>query len=369
MRSAKPILTLALAATGLLAVAGGAHRQSDERACALLLKTLVRTYPQNVIALILQRSPENGGVMMRIQVQINREGKMRQTVLSPLSMEGVETIDDNSRSATYQPDRNLLVIQESRKGITDDAQSRLTHARKNYDIKLGGRSEIAGRAATLVTATPHSNEMESRRFYIDDKTGFLLQLETVDPIGRLTVGFRTQAVNYPASLPSAVFDIGSLPKNAQVMSFQRPQTILAGGKDVIALGFQPITPERLPYGFYIQDIQISKNPQSRSVAVRITDGLVKATVYQWDDSSKIDIDTPGASVNYDGEIKLAVVADVPERVRQKILRAFMDSAIRGNVELPIFSGLAKGLELSLRQISLSLKELPPISIVLTELGS
>jgi len=369
MGSTKPIFTCALAAFGLFAMASGSGSQSEDKACQLLLKTLARTYPQNVVALILQRSPENGGVMQRIQVQISRDGKMRQTVIFPLSMEGVETIDDNFRSATYLPDRNLIIFQESRKLMVDDASGRLSMARKNYDLKLGGTSNVAGRTAALVIATPHNNDLETRRFYIDDKTGFLLQLETVNQAGQLTVGFRTQAVSFPSNLPASVFDVRSLPKAADTVSFTRPQSMMIGNKEGLGLGFQPVLPPKLPYGFYVQDIQINKSPQWRTVAVRITDGLVKATVYQWDDTSKVEIDTPGTTVDDNGPIKFAVSADAPKAVRLRILRAFADSAIHANVEVPLFSGLTRGLELSLRQISLSLKELPPVSLVVTEFGS
>src|SRR5688500_13007817 len=90
---------------------GGAKRQSDsERARQLLLKTLERTYPNNVIALITQRSPENHGNIQRIQVQISKDGKMRQTVIYPLSMQGVETIDDGKNIATFFPDEKLVIV-------------------------------------------------------------------------------------------------------------------------------------------------------------------------------------------------------------------------------------------------------------------
>jgi len=373
MNSVKAVtitLSAACLAFATTANANGAKRQPDDNKARLLLqKTLERTYPQNVVALILQRSPDNASVMQRIQVQISRDGKIRQTVIYPLSMEGVETIDDGNKTSTYLPDRNLLLVQDSPHQLPNDAKSRMQLTIHNYELKLGGTSSVAGRTASIVIAIPKAHEMDTRRYYIDDQTGFLLQLETVDQSGQTRFGFRAQAVNYPASISPTVFQISNAPKNCEVVPFKRPKSIMNAQKQGIDVGFEPIQPTNLPFGFTIQDIQVNGSKQWRSVAVRITDGLVKGTVYQWlEAGAGVDAAAmPGTNADVCEGIRIVVAADVSASVRKRILQVFADAARRAKAETPGLFNPALFLELSLRQISLSLSDLPSISISIGKL--
>lgn len=362
MRSVKPALVLALCALGVafaVGAGGGKSGQSEsERARQLLLKTLERTFPQNVVAIILQRSPGDG-TMQRIQVQISKDGKMRQTVLAPLSVEGVETIDNGRQTSTYLPDEKLLLIQESPQLLPNDSAKRIALTVRNYDLKLGNSTNIAGQKAALVIATPRTREMETRRYYIDERTGFLLQVETVEPGESPKLAFRAQAVTYPSSIPSAVFEIRTDSNNGRRIIYRRRTGLYEIPKNDVGLGFTPVLPRDLPCGFQLQDAQINEGEQWRSVAVRITDGLVKGTVYQWsgrDTSVKIKT-MPGTTVGEGGGLKLVVAADVPESVRRKILQAFIDAANRSGDDHPLMLGMLGALELSLRQISFSQSEL------------
>lgn len=354
---------------------GGTTRKGPEtdKARLLLQKTLERTFPQNVVALIMQRSPDNPSVMQRIQVQISRDGKTRHTVIYPLSMEGVETIDDGIHLTTFLPDRNLLLIHESPRLLPNDTKSRMQMTLRNYDLKLAGNSTVAGRPTTIVLANPHSRDLDSRRYYIDDQTGFLLQLETIDQSGKVRLAFQAKAVSYPPEISPEVFVVSKALRNCDMVPFQRPKSIMSPGKGSVDIGFDPIQPRNIPYGFTIQDVQVNESKQWRSVAVRITDGLVKATVYQWpEDGAGMDANTmPGTSADVIEGIRIVVAADVPAPARKRILQAFADAARRAKAEVtgsgvgPFNVGLF--LELSLRQISFSMNELPSISITIDHL--
>src|SRR5262249_24876624 len=120
------VLLVGAVACACAAGGGAKGRQSEsERARQLLLKTLERTYSNNVVALITQRSPENHGNFQRIQVQISKDGKMRQTVIYPLSMQGIETIDDGKNVATFFPDEKLVIVQASSKQLPNDTTTRI----------------------------------------------------------------------------------------------------------------------------------------------------------------------------------------------------------------------------------------------------
>lgn len=342
---AKTKALLALVALGFAVAVQAAGQSEAERARQLLLKTLERSYPQNVIAIIMQRTGEANGSMQRVQVQINRDGKMRQTVIYPLSLEGVETIDDGRQSATFLPDENLVIVQESPKLLPNDAGTRISLTVRNYSLKLGGNATIAGRPATIVVATPRARELETRRYYIDEKTGFLLQLETMESNGRPKIAFQAQTVVYPAKISPQTFMIDLEVGNYQKTIYKRRGNILSMDSRGSSLGFEPVLPDRLPMGFELQDAQINDSGDWRSVAVRITDGPVKGTVYQWPSSEKVGVKaTAGTTMDTAGGLKFVVAADIPEAARKRLLNTFLEAA-RRQAYVPPLLGQTFQLEL------------------------
>lgn len=340
------VLMIGAAACVCAGGGGGAGRQSDsERARALLLKTLERTFTHNVIALITQRSPENHGNVQRIQVQISKDGKMRQTVIYPLSLQGVETIDNGKNIATFFPDEKLVIVQSSPKLQYTDTAARINLTIRNYSLQLGGTTNIAGHIATVVVATPRSKDLETRRYHIDANTGFMLKLETIDKTGVVKAAFSAQQVIYPANISASNFTINLDARADRQIVYDRPPSITQGGKVPPNLNFEPVIPDSLPYGFELQDVQINDNKSFGSAAVRITDGLIKATVYQYAvaDAKKMRL-MPGTTIDQGSGIKFVVAAEVPESVRRKILAAFLEAAKKTSMGWPLM-GLSPRAEL------------------------
>ncbi|HJP83948.1 MAG TPA: sigma-E factor regulatory protein RseB domain-containing protein [Fimbriimonadaceae bacterium] len=328
------ILVFGIAAT--LCAAGGTYQSESEKARQLLLKTLDRNFSHNVIALISQRSPEDHESFQRIQVQISRDGKMRQTVIYPLSMQGVETIDDGKQSATFLPDEKVTLVQESPRLLPNDTNARINLTVRNYTLKLGGSSQIAGQTATIVVAAPRSRELETRRYHIDERTGFLLQLETVSAGSNPKLAFRALQVTYPARINPATFEINLDERDGQKVIYRRRSGLYdAGPKGTPSIGFEPVLPRDLPFGFDLQDAQINDTGKYRSVAVRITDGLIKGTVYQYSQANAARMKASiGTTIGDGSGIRFVVAADVPESVRKKILVAFIEAARRSNWDRP-----------------------------------
>jgi outer membrane lipoprotein-sorting protein len=314
---------LSVGALALLCPVGAGQNDSD-RARQLILKTLQRNFFQNVIALISQRAPENHQSYQRIQVQISKDGKMRQTIIYPLSMQGVETIDDGRQSATFLPDERLMLIQESPRLLPNDTATRINLTTRNYSLSLDGTSRVAGQNASVVVAKPRHSGLETRRYYIDERTGFLLQLETIEKGGSPKLTFKALQVNYPAKMNPATFEIDVDGKDGRKITYKRRVDLFGGGKAIASIGFEPSLPQDLPFGFEVQDAQINDSGAYGSVAVRITDGLIKATVYQYALSkSKKMKPMPGTTTGESAGIRFVVAADVPEYVRQKLLEAFI----------------------------------------------
>ncbi len=326
---------------------GGRGTQTEaERARQLILRTLDKTYSNNVSAVIIQRTAENHGTFQNVQVQISKDGKVRQCVIYPLSMQGVETIDDGKQSATFLPDENLVLVQESPRLLPNDIMTRINLTVRNYGLRLGGTSNIAGQRATIVIATPLAKDLEGRRYHIDERTGFLLQLETLDASGVARLAFKAQQVTYPANISAQTFAIDLTARAGKKIVYRRRSALFGGEKGAPDVGFEPALPQSLPYGFEVQDAQVNDTGNFRSVAVRFTDGLVKGTVYQYSLATAAKMKAMvGTTVGDGAGIRFVVAADVPEAVRKKILAKFIDQAKREFAEIPKL-GLSSNRELT-----------------------
>lgn len=301
----------------------------SSKARQLLFQVLNRTSNHNVKAVVSQLLPDGSNGYEQFQVLISKTGKIRQTILEPLTMQGIEAIDDLSHSYTYYPDRNLLTIQDSPRKVECDAEFRMALAQRNYTIRLEPRDvRVAGQAASVVVAVPHHDELETRRFYIDSKTGFLLRLETVRG-SDTTVRVETKTISYPSTLPDNAFDLRT-PDDVRKHVYNRMETSVgtAGNNSVTFVPVRAFRNEQLPMGFRVQDVQVNDTDKVKSVAVRITDGLVKGTVYQMPARSQLVAlrAMTGTTVQTAGTVRFIVAAEVPEKVREALLRYFAEQS-------------------------------------------
>jgi hypothetical protein len=77
----------------------------------------------------------------------------------------------------------------------------------------------------------------------------------------------------------------------------------------------------------VQELQASTDPSSRALAVRVTDGLAKATVMQWRRQGPGDNHAPdGTRVAVAGGLMILISGDVPDDVKEQLLRAFVRAA-------------------------------------------
>lgn len=339
-------LTIGVAASACAAGGGKKLQTEASQARELLFKTLDRNYKNNVVAIISQRSPEDNGSYQQIQVQISKDGRVRQTVVYPLSMQGIEKIDDGKQSATILPDDKVILVQESPRTLPDDSETRINLTTRNYGLTLGGTTTVAGHRASIVIAKPRYAGLQSKRYHIDANSGFVLKLETLDSKGTATVAFEAKKVTYPASIGTSAFNLDLDKRDGfEIVTQRRTGFLDSSGKGYVAVGFTPVFPQELPFGFDIQDAQINDSGNHRSLAIRITDGPVKGTVYQYSLATARRMKAmPGTTIGDGSGIRFVVAADVPEAVRKKILNTFIEAARKAESERPAM-GLFWGLEL------------------------
>jgi hypothetical protein len=311
-----------LAALTPFSLAGGQALSPREA----LLRSMQRVFPVNVAAIIVQRDPANEGTYQTVRVERDRGGRVHHTILQPLRLAGVESVDDGERSKIYFPDRNLLIDQDSPQQSPCDADWRINLASQNYSFKFGEPVRIAGRNTLCVTAVPRNSAMDVRRYYIDERTYYPLRLESVADNGARTVFYDTKDIRYLASIGASRFKLQPV-GTPQTLVYSKPPT-LNSRSAYTKMGFQPLMPVNMPMGFRLQEMQLSEAGRWKSVALRISDGLVRATVYQWlargsnFNVKSIENSTPA---EYRG-VRLLLVSDLSPRLREQLLSAFIERA-------------------------------------------
>lgn len=320
-------LRLAAVTTVTLALLSAAFAGAgqDERAADLLQKSMGRRFPVNVVAIIMQRDPAGDGTYQRVKVTRARDGRARHSIIAPLRMAGVESVDDGENMRVYLPDKRALIVQDSPHRASADTDERIALAKKNYLFSIDGREKIAGRVSLRIVADPKDPDMAIRRYYLDEKCGYPLKMEVVGEAGDPKVVFDTVAIDFPNELGGDVFRMKAMP-GTNTITYTRPKTLTSPGLAQEAVGFRPVLPERLPMGFKVQETQYNGSKEWKSVVIRMTDGLVRATVYQWrPNGKKIEAVEDSSMVEVNG-LKLLLVSDLPPHVRMRLLQAFVGQA-------------------------------------------
>lgn len=320
MVHANSLLTLLVAGLQITPVSA----QTESTAEQFLHRSMQRQFSVNVVALLVQRDPTGDGRTQVVRVERDRAGRIHHVVVAPLRLQGTETIDDGKRARTFWPDQNVVIDQESPQLTPCDANWRMDLVKQNYRVRFGKSTKIAGRDARQVIATPKDKRMDTRTVSVDRATSYPLRLETTSPDGSTTVHFDTKEIKFPASIPPEHFEmrvVGSVRK----LAYSRP-TVLTRDLAKEKIGFAPLMPAEMPMGFQLQEIQLTQSTAWRSIAIRITDGLVRATIYQWRSKpgeAKL-VSMENSSQRDVGAVRMMVVTDLGEDLREALLQAFAE---------------------------------------------
>lgn len=293
----------------------------DGKARDLLLKSMERSRCFNVSAILTR---ENSGGTMQIKLEQSEDGFERQTILQPLSMQGVSTVDDGKRWMTLWPDERRVLRQDSPRLWQADPSDRIRMADRNYRLTITSEDRIAGRRALCVSAVPRAKEMATRRYYLDERTGFILRSERVEEDGQVTVLQDTKAISFPDEIPKCCEMFSS--KGVRVMERTSPMALKPGASTRSLVGFEPVLPRSLPFGFVIHEKQIIGDENRRFVAVRITDGLVNATIYEYRAGSEGRGRSSSDERREAGGVSFRVVGELTSTAKSQILSRFLKEA-------------------------------------------
>ncbi len=265
---------------------------------------------------------------VQTKLQLSRDGKCRRTVLQPLRMQGIISIDDGQNWTTILPDEKKVIIQSSPSAHRFDTRQKMALIDRNYVLKLEKQLDIAGRRSNSVLAIPKQKELSSRRFVIDADTYVLLRQESIDPNGKVTLQFDTQAIEFPRRQDPALFRKPDL-QSLKIVNLPAPKRVDDLSQVRQLIGFDPRNPDDLPYGFEIVEWHLLGADDSPFICARLSDGIASVSVYQWDMRRKYkDMPFRSGGDAVDDGINIKVFGDLPRSIRTKIAEKFKAAGTR-----------------------------------------
>jgi len=305
-------VTLALAA----ASPAGAGQLRDDRAIDLLQRLYEDPFGANVVTIQRRRSPVNRSTFLA-HVESSRGVGAKITILEPVSVQGMQYIDNGEVLRSYLPDLNTIYTQSSPQKLRMDNADRLVALKANYKVRMLEQTEVARRKADVVELRPKNPKMPVRRLSIDAKEAFLLRSEVIDDdtvkwVDTIKVTF------YADRLPAFSFH-----EPRDVVRRESFVKVVKDGKFAMALlGFEPRLPKKLPFGLRVVAQQVSGSESSPVFSIVLSDGIATVTVSQWNTKKNKEVgnERPTAVDAYG--IGFAAYGDVPDDVLQEVARAF-----------------------------------------------
>ena len=312
-------ITKVVSFAALLGVVGTSCAQ-DDHAQHYLMRSLAGDYHTNIVAVMKQRqSGDKGSIIVKIQK--SKDGKTRETVLSPLHLQ-CEYLDDGSSIQTYSPDEKTLIVQPANQ-LAQDLAFRTPLIQKNYLIKREQVKKIAGRNCVVVVASARYSQIPSIRYYFDEKTGFPLSKETIHQDGEVTTEYEVVDVKFPSRIEPSTFKIEP-PVGYETVSYAEPTKINSFSEAASLLGFSPIVPSQIPYGFKVQRMTTTKNSKWKALCLKMTDGLQRVTVYEWVPEPGETIKTgENRVIRLHNGISIMIVSDIDSNIRNTLIRSFL----------------------------------------------
>lgn len=298
----------------------------DDRAQKYLLRSMNGEYRTNIIVVMRQKSSESGTMIVKIQK--STDGKTRETNLSPLHLQR-EFLNDGKTIQVYLPDDKTMIVQPS-PSTSQDVNFRMPLIQKNYVLKSESGKKVAGRTTVMVTATARSSQVPSIRYYFDEKTGFPLCKEILVGGDQPSEEYEVLDIKFPAKIDKSVFKIEPA-VGFETITYGEPVRLNSAREAEQELGFTPIIPSQIPFGFQIQRMTLSKNSNWKSLYLKLTDGLQNATVHEWVHMAGEKIKTGENKIlKVHNGLSIVIVSDIENLIPNALMRIFLVRNDRDN---------------------------------------
>lgn len=311
------IATVALAYPCLFAEVG--DRPKD-----VLLASLERKTRNPYTAVQTQRYLFGNDTPVQVKLEADAAGRLRRTVLQPLRMQGIISMDDGKTWMTFLPDEKRLVVQPSPALDRQSPRKRVRLIESNYTLSFEKPTSRDGRKVLTVVAKAKNPEIPSRRYEIDSESNVILRLVRYSGDGPPRTLIETNAITFNRPKSSDIMAIPQV-EGLKTVQVKGPVPLPPAEQAKQQLGFEPAMPQNLPYGFRIVQAQMISSERTPLLALRLSDGLIQATVYQVKPKG-----SPGSQelrrfrdgIAWNGAL-LHVSGDLPKAVRLKLIEAFL----------------------------------------------
>ena len=167
--------------------------------------------------------------------------------------------------------------------------------------------------------------MDTRRIFLDSENAYTLRVE-IESEGRQRRILDTTVVEYRSVDPER-FKM-TPPPDFKTQRPRPPKSVRKFSDAEPLVKFKPMWPDIVPMGFMVESIDVlSENPEGGMLGIRLTDGLIGITLYQWPTSRKSGAPDwlPKDQIRKSGDIEFAVAGEV----NSNILRQFADLIVQG----------------------------------------
>jgi len=254
------------------------------------------------------------------KVEMDGHGRVRRTVMQPLRLQGLTSVDDGRTWQVQVPDQKILVSMPSPQTRAMSVKIRVDLINKNYRLNEERSVKIAGRDTITILCRAKSRGIPSRRLFLDERTTLPLRTEFQNG-SQFEVLLDTLSVEFPRSLPKELFQL-ELPEGYKRVVNTGSPKFEAVADTSKSLGFEPFMPSKLPFGFIVEAVEVVNIGRQKVLSVRLSDGLAVATLYQWNANGRapsfgsMEVETAERQ-----GVGFAVVSEPPEVVGTRIFEA------------------------------------------------
>lgn len=262
-------------------------------------------------------------VMLQMQVLKNKGAKV--VWIHPSTVQGQTYVDDGKTVRQYMPDQKYVRVRPSFHTFWPSHSTQLALVKKNYEVKLVGKSVRLGRGVTVLSATAKSAELGVRKLTIDRKLP--LVLEDIHSVGSKSI-YRLRTYDVQELKDSQVSLRLDLPSDVKTVNAWGPEKISDIKYAAGACGFTPQIPSKLPFGFEIFAKQLVGMENDPFFVARVSDGLLVAHIYEWKyraGAAQTKMEIPAMLVDKKKDIAYSILGDLPPDASMRLLKAFTAS--------------------------------------------
>ena len=266
--------TRALGLVGLALASGLASAQS---ASSVLERAFSCRFPLDV-RMVMRRQVTDSPTTL-FHVHIARGEGVSTVIVQPTVFEGRRSFDDGKQLTSCDPESGRGVQQVSSYQTLPSAAWRTRLALSNYQVRVEGKTELFGRDAIILRATPRERQMQTRILTLDESTGLPFRYDLIDTEGdrqRVLEVLRFEILTTPPDIKLEPNE-----ERGPVMRPWGPQSV-EGREAAGRIVGVPLEKEAsYPGRFMVYAHHLVGERNNPRLAMRMTDGFSLVTLYVW----------------------------------------------------------------------------------------